>query len=218
MSNETELQALASQLKHPSGEKGVEIANMMNDTNIGMTKHAIQCLDIQSGDSILELGHGNCGHLEYLLQQNTGLVYCGLEMSELMNQEAEKINQSLIQKKTAAFYLYDGNTIPFSDNFFDKTFTVNTIYFWQEPVALLNELYRVIKPGGKLCITFALESFMEQLPFTAFGFELYSQEKIEKLIPKTPFKISDIIVAKERVKTKMGEEVEREFISVVVAK
>ena len=64
-----ELQAIASQLKNPSGEKGIEMGNMMNETNINMTKHSIQNLNISAANKILELGHGNAGHVEFLFEQ-----------------------------------------------------------------------------------------------------------------------------------------------------
>ncbi|MBN8789888.1 MAG: class I SAM-dependent methyltransferase [Terrimonas sp.] len=218
MTSEQELKALAAQLRHPSGEKGVEIANMMNETNIGMTNHAVRCLNIHKADMILELGHGNARHVESLFQQYNNIHYYGLEMSELMNEEARKINQVFIANKQAHFYLYAGKQFPFAGDLFDKIFTVNTIYFWEEPQETIGELYRVIKPGGRLCITLALESFMQQLPFTQFGFELYNIKKIEKLIAFTSFRISNIETALENVKTKTGEIVEREFVSVVVEK
>lgn len=218
MTSDEELKALAAQLRHPSGDMGIEIADMMNETNAGMTKHAILCLDMQANDVIMELGHGNCRHLSYLLQQSSGLRYYGLEMSELMNAEAEKINQPFTRNKQAAFYLYDAKQVPFTGNFFDKIFTVNTIYFWEEPFALISELYRVLKPGGTLCITFAIGSFMKQLPFTKFGFELYDTEKIEQLMASVPFNITAMEPQLENVKTKTGEMVEREFMSVVAGK
>lgn len=218
MATDHELKLLASQLKHPSGEKGIEIANMMNETNIGMTKHAIGCLNIKEGDIVLELGHGNGGHIAYLLQQAEKLTYYGLEMSALMNAEAHRINETFVERDQALFYLYDCITIPFADNFFDKIFTVNTIYFWSNPVKLLEELHRVIKPGGILCITFALKSFMEQLPFTKVEFELYDEAKIKSLIAASDFELVDILSQIEKVKTKTGEMVEREFVSVLVKK
>jgi ubiquinone/menaquinone biosynthesis C-methylase UbiE len=184
-----ELQAIASQLKHPAGEKGIEMANMMHETNINMTRHSIQNLDISAGNSILELGHGNAGHVEFIFEQAENLKYYGLEMSGLMFQEARRINRNFVSQKQAFFSLYDGNIIPFQDAFFDKIFTVNTIYFWQNPEKLLSEIYRILKPKGIFCITFAEESFMKQLPFTKYEFQLYSTEKVEKLIQKTAFKI-----------------------------
>jgi len=213
-----ELQAIASQLKHPTGEKGIEMGNMMNETNINMTRHSIQNLHIESGNKILELGHGNAGHVKFIFEQTESIKYYGLEMSELMFQEARQINRNYVSQKQAFFSLYDGNTIPFENNLFNKIFTVNTIYFWQEPEKLLAEIYRVLQPKGILCLTFAEESFMKQLPFTQFEFELYSTEKAEKLIEKTAFKIINKETLTEKVKSKTGELVDRAFTTLVLEK
>ncbi|MDR7369353.1 class I SAM-dependent methyltransferase [Flavobacterium aquidurense] len=213
-----ELQAIAAQLKHPTGEKGIEMANMMNETNINMTRHSVQNLNIKAGNSILEIGHGNAGHVAFIFEQAENLKYYGLEMSELMFQEARQINRNFVSQKQAFFSPYDGNVIPFQDTFFDKIFTVNTIYFWQEPEKLLLEIYRVLKPNGLFCITFAQEGFMKQLPFTKFEFELYSTEKVEQLVQKTAFKILNKETLTEKVKTKTGELVDRDFTTIVLEK
>ena len=213
-----ELHEIASQLKHPTGEKGIEMANMMHETNINMTRHSFQNLNISAGNVILELGHGNAGHVEFIFEQAKNLKYYGLEMSELMFQEARQINRNFVSQKQAFFSLYDGNVIPFEDAFFDKIFTVNTIYFWQEPEKLLSEIYRILKPNGVFCITFAEESFMKTLPFTQYEFKLYSTEKVERLVQKTLFKMVYKETLTERVKTRTGELVNRDFTTIVLEK
>ncbi|MFH6961496.1 class I SAM-dependent methyltransferase [Flavobacterium plurextorum] len=213
-----ELQAIASQLKLPTGEKGIEMGNMMNETNINMTRHSIQNLNISNENKILELGHGNAGHVEFLFEQAENLKYYGLEMSELMFQEARQTNRNFVSQKQAFFSLYDGNKIPFENDFFDKIFTVNTIYFWQKPEELLVEIYRVLKPNGNFCLTFAEEDFMKKLPFTQFEFELYSTEKAQELIKKSPFKIVYSETQTEKVKSKTGELVDRAFTTIVLEK
>lgn len=213
-----ELQAIASQLKHPTGEKGIEMANMMHETNINMTCHSIQNLNIAAANKILELGHGNAAHLEFVMQQAEKVTYYGLEMSELMFQEARQINRNYVSQKQAFFSLYDGNAIPFQDSFFDKIFTVNTIYFWQEPEKFLLEIYRILKPDGNFCLTFAEESFMKQLPFTAYEFTLYSTEKVQQLIEKTAFKIVYTETLTEKIKSKTGELADRAFTTFVLKK
>jgi SAM-dependent methyltransferase len=191
---------------------------MMNESNIGMTRHSIDRLNILEMDHILELGHGNCSHLPYLLKLQDSLKYSGLEMSELMNNEALRINKAYSKTKQALFYLYDGVNIPFLNNSFDKIFTVNTIYFWINPEFLLLELYRVLKQNGLLNITFCPKSFMQQLPFTQFDFELYDNEKITQLIAKTSFKIADLDIQTETVKIKTGESIERDFTTISLIK
>ena len=212
-----DLKELAKQLGNPEGEIGIEIANMMNATNIGMTKHAIKSLNLSKNDIVLELGHGNCGHLPFLMEQAENLKYFGLEISELMQQEAIKSNQNYIENNSADFRLYNGTEIPF-DAEFDKIFTVNTLYFWQNPDSLLNEIYRVLKPNGIFALTFADKSFMEKLPFTPFGFNLYSLKDVEELLQKNQFKILKSISQTEQVFSKTNELVNRTFFTVLVKK
>jgi ubiquinone/menaquinone biosynthesis C-methylase UbiE len=216
--NNEELKALAEQLRQPNGLKGIEIADMMNETNIKMTFHSIDHLGILDNDHILELGHGNCKHLPYVLKQKNKLTYYGLEISELMNNEAKRINQCFCEAKQALFYLYDGQNIPFEDNYFDKIFTVNTIYFWADPKLFITELYRVLKPNGILNITFAQQNFMKQLPFTQFSFTLYNNEKIKQLIDTTPFKTVGLDTQIETVKSKTGDIINREFTTITIRK
>lgn len=126
--NDTELQELATQLRHPSGKGGVTIADNMNENNIKMTESSILELNLKQNEQVLELGHGNCGHLDFLLQQATSIRYVGLEISELMQQEAIKLNKKH-SNSDVRFELFNGKTIPFYEKRFDKIFTVNTILF-----------------------------------------------------------------------------------------
>ena len=199
-----QLKELATQLSKPSGEQGIEVANMMHDSNLGMTISTANALNISDNDSILELGHGNGKHIAQILDQAKNTTYHGLEIAELMKQEAE--NQNLAN---ASFKLYDGQNIPFEGNSFTKAMTVNTIYFWQNPVELLNEVYRVLKPNGIFCIGFAQKEFMQMLPFTQHGFNLYDDEKLKNLVEETPFKLISLTQHSEHVKSKVDELVER---------
>ncbi len=213
-----DLKELAKQLGNPKGEIGIEVANMMNATNIGMTKHAIESLNLGKNDVVLELGHGNCGHLSFLTEQAENLKYFGLEISELMRQEAIKSNQNYIENNSAEFELYNGIEIPFDNESFDKVFTVNTLYFWQKTDLLLQEIKRVLKPNGIFALTFADKSFMEELPFTPFGFNLYSLKDAEKLLQKNDFTIIEKISQSEQVFSKTNQMVDRTFFTVMVEK
>ena len=213
-----DLKELAKQLGNPAGKIGIEVANMMNATNIGMTKHAIESLNLSKNDIVLELGHGNCGHLPFLMNQAENLKYFGLEISELMQTEAIKSNQNYIENNSAKFELYSGTEIPFDDAGFDKIFTVNTLYFWKNPDFLLNEIYRVLKPNNIFALTFADKSFMEKLPFTSFGFNLYNLKDAEELLQKNDFKIIESISQTEQVFSKTNEMVNRTFFTVLVRK
>lgn len=215
---EQDLKALSEQLMKPSGERGIEVANMMNENNIGMTVNSIENLELKGNERILEIGHGNAGHLDYLLKKAEKLQYEGIDISELMIQEAVRINKAPIANKQAVFTLYDGTIIPFEQESFDAVFTVNTIYFWSDPAAFMNEIARVLKKGGRFALTFAEASFMEQLPFTKFNFTLYNLEAVQQLVDQAGLTIEKTDLQKEHIRSKTGEMVEREFVTVVIKK
>lgn len=211
---EKDLRELGNQLRCPSGDRGVEVAEMMNDTNIGMTTKTIDLLPFSS--TVLEIGPGNAGHLNYMFQKQENATYTGLDISELMVSEASRLNAAAIKSGKANFVLYNGVDIPFEDDKFDAVFTVNTIYFWEKPLLFLGEIRRVMNSGAIFALTFAEASFMEQLPFTKFVFTLYDQNKVTDLAIKAGFLVAHIEYSVETVKNKLGDSVERKFITVLL--
>ncbi|MFZ4927767.1 class I SAM-dependent methyltransferase [Chryseobacterium sp. Mn2064] len=211
-----ELKILAQNLANPQGEKGIEIGEMMNATNIGMTLESIRTLLIEDEESILEIGHGNAGHLKNIISLAKNLKYTGIDISETMYNEARKLNEEF--KNQADFILYNGTEIPFEDETFDKIFTVNTVYFWEKPVEFLNEIYRVLKDDGTFVLTFGQRDFMEKLPFTEYDFTLYNNSEMEELISQTHFKRMKISEKEENIKSKTGNETIHRIYTVLTIK
>lgn len=209
--SEEDLKNIAKQLGCPEGEHGIKTGEMMHANNIGMTTSAIKALNLQSNETVLEIGHGNGGHIAHLLSQAENLHYCGADISATIITEAEKINQDFITKGKVHFQLTDGITLPFKDDRFDKVFTVNTIYFWANPSGYLNEIKRILKPHGTLAICFADKNFMKNLPFTPYGFTLYEVEKVKELLEDAAFTVKETIKKLEQVQSKTGEHIEREY-------
>lgn len=198
------LKLLAQNLANPQGEKGIEIGEMMNDTNIGMTLESIQTLLIEDNEQILEIGHGNADHVKSILNKAANIQYTGIDISETMHQEAKRLNKRFGDQVN--FVFYEGKKLPFHDKTFDKIFTVNTVYFWEQPVDYLNEIYRVLKDNGTFVLTFGQRDFMEKLPFTQFGFTLYSNSEMEETIAKSHFKRMKISEREEQIKSKTSQE------------
>lgn len=46
-----------------------------------------------------------------------------------------------------------GQSMPFEDNYFDAVFTNGSLHEWENPVAVMNEIARVLKPGGRYFIS-----------------------------------------------------------------
>ncbi|RYD81064.1 MAG: methyltransferase domain-containing protein, partial [Sphingobacteriales bacterium] len=69
--------------------------------------------------------------------------------------------------------LCSASKLPFKDQYFNKAFTVNTVYFWENPMAEMQEIYRLIKPGGAFILAFRPKHTMQNYPFTVYGFRMY---------------------------------------------
>lgn len=214
--HEIDMRELERQLSRPTGETGREVANMMNETNSGMILNTIESLRLRDHHVILELGHGNGRHLNDLMTRAQGLKYAGLELSETMFKEAQKINRDLLDHHEISFALYDGIHLPFKDHTFDRMLTVNTLYFWSDPEALLNEIGRVLKPDGYAVITYAQKKMMKKLPFVGEVFRLYDDNDIAELVGRTSMRLVDIVARTEQVKTKSGELVPRSYAMAIV--
>lgn len=203
----TDWKEVGRQLSCPSGKFGVEVGENMNQTNIGMIESSIDYLALNDYHRVLELGHGNCGHLKKLLSISEGIQYHGLEVSQTMWDVARKANASL----KADFKLYDGETIPYPDDFFDRIMSVNTIYFWSKPGKLLNEMLRVLKPEGFCVLTFADKEFMKELPFVKERFKLYDKDDLEKLAANSGLMITSSETKTDAVKNQLEEQVFRPY-------
>jgi len=213
--SDEDLKNIARQLSCPEGEHGIKTGEVMHASNIGMTSAAIDALDLKSNETVLEIGHGNAGHIAQLLSKADNLRYFGADISATIIAEAEKNNQDFIDRGIVRFNLTDGNGLPYGDNLFDKIFTVNTIYFWKNPIAYLNEIKRVLKSNGTLAICFADKTFMQNLPFTCYGFTLYEVEKVRELLESVDFTIINTLKNLEKVQSKTGEQIERTYYVLV---
>lgn len=212
--SENELQELARQLRCPDGESGIKVGEMMNFTNSNIISKAIESLNLKDGDTVLEIGPGNGAHVKDIVSRaNVG--YFGIDISETMIAEAEKLNADLYN---AAFYLTNGEHIPFSENHFDAAFTCNTIYFWKNPQEYANEIARVLQSGGIISIGFIPESTMQKIPFAKYGFTLYDIETVSKLMEDAGLSVIAANTATEMVMSNSGEQIEREFVILTAKK
>jgi ubiquinone/menaquinone biosynthesis C-methylase UbiE len=115
-----------------------------------------------------------------------------------MVNEASGINKDLMAAGRANFVLANAVDMPFAAESFDKVFTINTIYFWDEPAKILSEIKRILSSNGILAIGLRTEESMKVLPFVQYGFTGYDKTKIRKLLEENGFEIIDIIVENDK--------------------
>ena len=184
---EYDTKTLAEQLRLPEGSLGIKVGENMNKGNRLMNLESIRQLDVTGNDNILEIGMGNGFFVRDILSSAHNVHYTGCDFSPTMVKEATALNQ--VYGSNAKFVLTAAENLPFGDAVFDKAFTVNTIYFWENPATTLAEIKRVLKPGGVLVVTLRPKYVMDKLPVVAYGFTTYSKERAVQLLADNKFEI-----------------------------
>jgi len=125
----------------------------MYDFTFGPTLHAgriqsIQRMGIKAGDRVLEVGVGT-GINASLYPADC--VVTGIDLSEPM---LEKARERVLRKGLSNIRLLamDAADLKFPDNSFDIVYAPYVISVVPDPVAVVREMRRVCRPGGRMVI------------------------------------------------------------------
>ncbi len=84
---------------------------------------------------------------------------------------------------------YDGKIIPFSDNNFDVVICTQVLEHVEDPIFLLQEINRILKPGGKIFLTMP---FVWNEHETPFDFRRFTRYEHIRVFEKAGLKIETI--------------------------
>lgn len=209
------IEQTAAQLRCPDGEAGKLLGQGMNLRNLPMIVNAFSALNLQANERVLEIGYGNGGLLGYVLSLAKDVHYTGLESSSLMHAEALAFNKPFIEAGLAAYHLYDGVHLPFDSACFDKIISINTLYFWAKADEFMMQICRALKIGGHLCLSFCPKDFMQTLPFSAYGFNLYSTDDVLVLSEPLPLRLVVQTQHADTTVSKSGQLVARTYVQML---
>ena len=106
-----------------------------------------------SGGHALELGPGP-GYLGLEWLKNTeGALLKGLDISPDMIDIARRNASEYGLTERVEYTQGNGEQIPFPDETFDAVFSNGSLHEWAQPQATFNEIWRVLKPGGRFYIS-----------------------------------------------------------------
>jgi len=209
---------LAEQLKKPSGELAIAMAEKMNELNELINHISIDALNPSEGDTILEVGMSNGFFVKNIFEKQSDIKYVGCDYSAKMVYEAKHINETLVKENKAEFIIADVIELPMGDKVFNKVLIVATLYYFEDLNKVFSELRRVMQDHAQLVISIRPRSVMEQFGVAEFSDHMFSQEELLEFLASHKFKVLNISEHKERDVQILEEDLPSSFILVVAEK
>lgn len=146
----------------PQGFWGKLMIRSMNKWHSELTDWALVHVKINRDDNVLDVGCGGGKTVSKLCEKvGNGKVF-GVDYSELCVEKSKKLNKNNIMCGKATILQASVSALPFEENKFDIVTAVETYYFWQDKLNDLKEIYRVLKPCGKLLLVFEMVTSEEK--------------------------------------------------------
>ncbi len=169
---------IARQSGNPKGLLGGLIARIMAKETAPENLIALDLLELEEWDRLLEIGSGHGATLaEAAVRMKNGSI-AGIDISKVMVRLAEKTNQQNIKSKLIQIHRASSDDIPYPAKTFTKLLSIHTIYFLDDLPDHLAEIFRVTAPGGRFVLGFRPgedEGFAENFPDNVYQIRLKSE-------------------------------------------
>lgn len=165
----------------PHGLLGRLVASIMERETIAINQDVIALLDPKHGDAVLDVGAGNGISLRHLAAHVGEGTVVGVDHSPVMCGRAARNNADLIAEGRVTVKCTRSDDLPFDTGCFDAVMSVHTLYFWNPAEPHLEEIARVLRPGGKLVLAFRPDSDPDKSDFPNAVYTFRSVGKIECL-------------------------------------
>ncbi len=177
----------AFQCGNPRGIVGKIMTGAMNIANKVMYHGIIENIKPSEEMIILDVGFGN-GYLEKLIYRVAKCSVYGIDISEDMVKIASKNNKKGIANGDIHLAIGDCCNLAFENNTFDIVTTMNTIYFWNDTIQGLQEIYRVLKDNGVFYNAVLTKESLDKVFYTKNGFKKFEKHEYIEMGQQVGFK------------------------------
>ena len=197
------LKSFFSQCARPEGALGRVMLSFMNYTHAPLTNWGLKLVDVQDGWIMLDVGCGGGFTIRRLLKRSKDAQVYGIDISEESVAKAKKVNAEVLDKQV---FITQGSAekLPYEDKKFDLVTAVETVYFWPNLPDCLQEVRRVLKPGGQFAILVEVVDSDSKWTSVVEGMTAYSPEDLKKLLDDAGFTQTEIYRKKPTYATILG--------------
>ena len=197
------LKSFFSQCARPEGSLGRVMLSFMNYTHAPLTNWGLKLVNIQDGWTMLDVGCGGGFTIRRLLKRSKDAQVYGIDISEESVAKAKKVNAEVLDKQV---FVTQGSAekLPYENEKFDLVTAVETVYFWPNLPGCLQEVRRVLKPGGKFVILVEVVDSDSKWTSVVEGMTAYTPEQIKSLLDDAGFTQTEIHRKKPTYATILG--------------
>ena len=197
------LKSFFSQCARPEGALGRVMLSFMNYTHAPLTNWGLKLVNIQDGWTMLDVGCGGGFTIRRLLNRSKDAQVYGIDISEESVAKAKKVNAEVLDKQV---FVTQGSAekLPYENEKFDLVTAVETVYFWPNLPGCLQEVHRVLKPGGKFAILVEVVDSDSKWTSVVEGMTAYTPEQIKSLLDDAGFTQTEIHRKKPTYATILG--------------
>ncbi|KNF08251.1 methylase involved in ubiquinone/menaquinone biosynthesis [Gottschalkia purinilytica] len=138
------------QCRKPTGEKGKEIVDYMNERHLPLIEWGLKSIDMKDNYITLDIGCGG-GKTVNIIANKVDKAY-GLDYSEVSVDSAKEYNEEFIEEDKVEIIQGSVETLPFEENSIDIVTAIETVYFWPDLQQNFKEVYRVLNKDGKFIV------------------------------------------------------------------
>ena len=192
---------IGSQFGNPRGIVGNVCCVLMNIINKAMYKNTVSVMNISPDENMLDIGYGNGYLLNCVYKKMKANLY-GIDISEDMKIQATKRNKKALRDGKLFLDTGDCCDLKYADDFFEAVTSINTVYFWEDTVKGLSEIYRTLKAGGSFYNVVYTKEWLDKLSYTEKGFKKYGPEELAQFGRTAGFEniqVKDIVKGKSFV-------------------
>ncbi len=178
----------SKQARKPTGLFGRLVMSVVFDVgNARLNRFVNEVMSVQENDHILEIGFGTGKLIHAMAKQIDRGMIEGVDFSKTMVSIAQRRNKKHIARGKVKIARGNFDEMPYKNVRFNKVCSVNTIYFWTDPVKTANKIFDILEPGGKFVAAFEDIAQLEQRNLNTEIFRLYSKDDVKNLFTNAGF-------------------------------
>jgi SAM-dependent methyltransferase len=179
---------ITRQLARPSGLFARWLLGLLwNRRNTALNDAAFSLVFAQAPRRILEVGFGGGYLLQRLLGQPAVEFIAGIDHSLAMVKFSYQHLFRHIQAGKLQLALASADAIPWAKNCFDCIVSVNSIFYWADPIRAIDEFSRILIPGGRLVLVYTCSQDLRNRPFDIRSLGLHDPLTLENWLNTAGF-------------------------------